>query len=206
MLGPERSGERLHQPSYGWVQSPTSPGKPSLLPVPPPLLLRADGSQQETLPGPTGSFSGFAGLKGQGSEAPRKEVGPERTGGAAQGGRGREGVRKPFHPLKAAPTCTGCLAVDQRWRLQPEPTALLLYKHKTRGSKAALPGAGQGRVGRRERPAGWASAGRAGRTRETFPSLNRNAEAPSHHQGHEQPGRGRGGDQTAGTAGSGATC
>ena len=132
----------------GCTSRATSPGKPSLLPVLPPLLLWADGSQRETLPGPTGSFSGFAGLKAQGSEAPRKEAGPERTGGAARGGRGREGVRKPFHPLKAAPTCTGCLAVDQRWRLQPEPTALLLYKHKTRGSKAALPGAGQGRAGR----------------------------------------------------------
>lgn len=40
-------------------------------------------------------------------------------------------------PRQQTPTCTGGLAVDQRRRLQPEPTALFLYKHKTKDEKQA---------------------------------------------------------------------
>lgn len=53
-------------------------------------------------------------------------------------------ARKPLHapPQRRTPTCTGCLAVDQCWRLQPESTALFLYKHKMKDKKQACLGWG----------------------------------------------------------------
>lgn len=55
-----------------------------------------------------------------------------------------EAARQPLcaPPSRRTPTCTGCLAVDQGRRLQPESTALFLYKHKRKKKKRACLGWG----------------------------------------------------------------
>lgn len=94
-----------------------------------------------------------------------------------------EAARQPLcaPPSRRTPTCTGCLAVDQGRRLQPESTALFLYKHKRKKKSGPAWGGAAKLGGTRGRRGLWSGLRWpwAWGTRENVSKLKQKSRGPS---------------------------